>query len=284
MVNLRKNVISKKAYKYLMNVPRHAKRIFKNKERFIILCNSFPKSGTYLLFQILRGLPNVKDWGYFLASTPSFSYSERAPDYVVNKLRKLSDLELIGGHIFYNQQVDTFITASNINHYFIYRDPRDVVISEANYLYDMNRFHRLHKYFKYFPNLDDRIMFSIQGNSFYQTSVNYLNVKERFEKYEGWLSSKEVFTVRYEDLIGSEQQLYVSKILHYYMARSGSEYELEALLEKALANINPQHSHTFREGGTGKWKKYFNDKHKKIFKDIAGDLLIDLGYENNYNW
>ena len=43
-------------------------------------------------------------------------------------------------------------------------------------------------------------------------------------------------------------------------------------------------SATFRSGKTGEWKKYFKDEHKKIFKDIAEDLLIRLGYERDLNW
>ena len=31
-------------------------------------------------------------------------------------------------------------------------------------------------------------------------------------------------------------------------------------------------------------KKYFTDEHKRIFKEIAGDLLIKLRYETDHNW
>ena len=51
----------------------------------------------------------------------------------------------------------------NVVHYFIYRDPRDVVVSEAHYLRDMNRWHRLTPYFRKFESIDDAIMLSING-------------------------------------------------------------------------------------------------------------------------
>ena len=41
---------------------------------------------------------------------------------------------------------------------------------------------------------------------------------------------------------------------------------------------------TFRTGQIGSWKYYFNKKHKKVFKKIAGQLLIDLGYEKDFEW
>jgi hypothetical protein len=31
-------------------------------------------------------------------------------------------------------------------------------------------------------------------------------------------------------------------------------------------------------------KKHFKEVHNKIFKDVAGDLLVKLGYETNNDW
>jgi len=53
---------------------------------------------------------------------------------------------------------------------------------------------------------------------------------------------------------------------------------------KVLHNINPQNSHTFRTGKSGNWKTVFTERQKDLFKEIAGDLLIELGYEKDYNW
>jgi len=39
-----------------------------------------------------------------------------------------------------------------------------------------------------------------------------------------------------------------------------------------------------RKGIVGDWKNFFTDRHKQEFKKIAGSLLIELGYEKNYNW
>ena len=41
----------------------------------------------------------------------------------------------------------------------------------------------------------------------------------------------------------------------------------------------PLHKHNI-----GRWVKTFSDKDKRDFKDEAGDLLIELGYEENNNW
>ena len=48
--------------------------------------------------------------------------------------------------------------------------------------------------------------------------------------------------------------------------------------------IQPGKSHTFRSGRTDGWRQYFTDAHKKLFKDVAGDLLVRLGYEKDNDW
>jgi len=40
----------------------------------------------------------------------------------------------------------------------------------------------------------------------------------------------------------------------------------------------------FRKGVSGDWRSHFSIQDKEVFKKIAGDILIMLGYEIDYNW
>jgi hypothetical protein len=40
----------------------------------------------------------------------------------------------------------------------------------------------------------------------------------------------------------------------------------------------------YRKGIAGDWKNHFTEKHKQLFKDRYGDLLVKLGYENSNDW
>ena len=39
-----------------------------------------------------------------------------------------------------------------------------------------------------------------------------------------------------------------------------------------------------RKGVSGDWKNHFSDEDKAVFKEVAGDLLIELGYEQDMDW
>ena len=39
-----------------------------------------------------------------------------------------------------------------------------------------------------------------------------------------------------------------------------------------------------RKGVAGDWRDVFTERDKEVFKEAAGDLLIELGYERGNDW
>ena len=103
----------------------------------------------------------------------------------------------------------------------------------------------------------------------------------------GWLQERGICCVTYEKLMFNEipQNQSLIKIIDFLWKdlKHLKMTKLE-LLKKIKQNIIPQHSGTFRKGEIGNWKNEFNEEHKAAFKEIAGQLLIQLGYEKNYKW
>lgn len=58
----------------------------------------------------------------------------------------------------------------------------------------------------------------------------------------------------------------------------------EEQIIKVAKEIFFQRSTTFRKGQIGDWQNHFKDEHKQAFKEVAGETLINLGYENGYDW
>lgn len=186
-------------------------------------------------------------------------------------------------HLVYSKRYGGWLADRNFAHFFIYRDPRDVVVSEAHYLTRMNRWHRLHKYFKSLDTVEDRISFSIMGHEFLDVPYDYPNIAERFRRYMPWIDHDDVCAVKFEDLLAKAETT-VAKMVRYYARKSGRNFDASHVTEQAIQSINPENSHTYRRGDKCRWKKTFTEEHKRQFKEIAGDLLIELGYVNNKIW
>jgi hypothetical protein len=101
-----------------------------------------------------------------------------------------------------------------------------------------------------------------------------------------WLSEDITCLVYFERLVGplggGDHNLQTLEIL-----RIADHLEIN-LPANDIASISSRvfdvASPTFRKGIIGDWRNYFTSEHKQAFKNVAGQLLIDLGYEPNFDW
>lgn len=249
-----------------------------------VIANSFPKSGTHLLVQILQKLPGIRDWGMFLASMPSVPYREIDLDTLRKRIIRSAENELIPSHLFYSPIIENALHSVRAIHYFIYRDIRDVVISDAYYLRYMNRWHRLSRFFRSCHSDEEAIMLSIRGISEKNFKYDFPNITERFKRYQPWINNNDVYAIKYENLIGEARDIELKNIINFYNTQKSMSLDVNEMLDKMKKNIQPEKSHTFRKGESGSWKKVMTNEHIDLIKEISGQLLIDLGYENTINW
>ena len=285
---IQNNAFLRKSAICLMQVPRSIRRLAANPSAYLqhppILCNSFPKSGTHLLVQVLEALPGVQQLGTFLASIPSRPFRQRPNAVMLRKLRRLIPGELATAHLYYKLPYAETLRRLHVVHYFIYRDLRDVAISEAHYLAKMNRWHQLHRYYNNMSTDAERIAWAITGESDPLFPFEYPDIGRRFASYRGWLDSDEVCAVRFEDLIGKEREHQIRRIVAYYLKCSKVTDNIDAVVAGAIRRINPSRSRTFREGKQGGWQQVFGEKHRSLMKQTAGSVLVDLGYEQDEHW
>ena len=251
----------------------------------ILLGISFPKSGTHLLDQILLGFskvaPYAKRLHSFYAEYEGESGIKRAPEQALAWLDALRPRDVASAHLFARPNVVARVCLPNFVPYFIFRDPRDVVVSHVFYVTEMESRHVHHAYYQSLPDFNARLNVSILGRP--DTNIEFSNIADRFAPYLGWLDHPEVLTIHFEDLI-HDRAATLTRIMEHLLARASLHTTRQLILDSLESSINPTKSPTFRSGKTGEWQKYFTDEHKKIFKDVAGDLLIRLGYEKNNDW
>jgi len=141
--------------------------------------------------------------------------------------------------------------------------------------------HVHHDYYQSLPDFNARLTTSILGRP--DTSIEFPNIADRFAPYLGWLDQPSVQRIHFEDLI-NDRAATLNHIIDRFIASVPLEAPRRLIFESLESSINPSRSPTFRSGKTGEWKRQFTEEHKQIFKNVAGDLLIRLGYEKDDNW
>jgi hypothetical protein len=251
----------------------------------ILLGISFPKSGTHLLDQILLGFSNVAPYAKrlhsFYAEYEGESGVKRAPEQALAWLDSLHPRDIASAHLFARPEAVARICSSRFIPYFIFRDPRDVVVSHVFYVTEIEPRHVHHEHYRSLPDFSARLKVSILGRP--DASVEFPNIAQRFAPYLGWLDHPEVLTIHFEDLIHARVAT-LTRIMDHLCTRLPLQTPRNLILESLEASINPAKSPTFRSGKTGEWRERFTEEHKEIFKGVAEDLLLRLGYEKNNDW
>ena len=251
----------------------------------IVFGNAMPKSGSHLLTQVLNGLPDI---GPFVnPGLPPVNRTEsntpRTKEAIVRSLRALKAGDIRYGYLHAVNPYLKLLTQDGWATIFIYRDPRDMLVSHVFYATEMNEQHGMYQYYnEYLHTMEERINAAIEGVNV--PGYELASVRQRYDSYLGWLDEDGVLPVKFEDLILARKET-IFRIIDFLNERGFrsiiSKSEEAQILESA---IQPRKSGTFRRGEPGNWREYFTEKNKQRFKEIAGDLLIRLGYEQNNQW
>jgi hypothetical protein len=211
--------------------------------------------------------------------------------------------QILSSHYWLNPALQSLIEEDGVLAIYLYRDPRDVLISIANY-YKYANIHVV--FYPYFSELseDEAITTVITGASIPVEKVHLPeNVPANAPNhmyYEGisyfcrqalpWLSSPKVSTMRFEDFsvdlvdtvynmlnqtpfsVSRERIRDIQKSVNFYSASGGRRPGEE------------QKTSHFRNGLTGQYKTVFSKLQKDLCKQKIGHDLIQLGYENDMDW
>lgn len=250
-----------------------------------IFGNSKPKSGSHLLLQILNGFTQIMPYKYVAADpirTIEKEGRRKAKEEILGELKSIPCGVIGWGYVEATEENVAFLCQPGRVNYFMYRDPRDMLVSQVFFATDMHEEHGMHDYYNSLPDFGERLKVAITGID--RDELHMVSVKQRYDGVFQWLEQKNVMCIRFEDLINKRDATLNSMLDE--VERTG--YTIPAPREKALLvlmdAIQPKKSHTFRSGKTGGWTQHFTSEHRKLFKDVAGDLLIKLGYEPDNDW
>lgn len=208
--------------------------------------------------------------------------------HIMCKLRVLRDGTWLKGHMGYMPEVEQYLYWHGATFGFIYRDFRDVLVSQSYHVIDEDdvRFSHRNKDLYRAMGHEERLMACLCGVQ------QFAGLFDRWELYAPWLNIPWVFKLRYEDMVDKPEQV-AREFLHYTWNRTAEGYaevqEQTVIDDDYVAYVvknmqRTEASVTFRKGGHGGWREEFTPRVKEEFKKRAGDWLIRLGYETDDSW
>src|SRR5258706_6344059 len=131
-----------------------------------IFGNSKPKSGSHLLLQILNGFTQIMPYKYVEADpvrTIEKNGRRKTEEEILDELKHVPNGVIGWGYVDATPENVSFLTEAGHVNYFIYRDPRDMLVSQVFFATDMHEEHGMHEYYNSLPNFDARLNAAITG-------------------------------------------------------------------------------------------------------------------------
>ncbi len=158
---------------------------------------------------------------------------------------------------------DLLIESGLIKSTFIYRDPRDAALS----IYEYGQTASKHDY----VNNDFAHIRSIEE------AIDYIS--PYIEIARGWISSRRVFTVKYEDMFINFDEI-INELLSFLEIDLELEEGLKLIEEfrPGINVVNRRFTH-FKKGKVGRYKEHFSPDQIKLCNDRFGPFLAEQGYQ-----
>jgi len=224
---------------------------------------SIPKAGTHLLFQLAKALgyraggPNPPQpagghWYYLLNSNAHTHVSE----FFRDELQKAP----------FGNRAHPFMRSPAL---FNYRNPLDVLVSEANY----------------WRTDGNSPLYVLLSQLTFDECIDHLiddawllgTIRDRISAFAAWLDCSNIIPVSFEEMVGD--------------AGGGSEENLKLLIWSIQLKLHvpgipgsirdrmsSQSSATFREGRINAWRQKLSASARRRFETLPQDFMVKFGY------
>lgn len=266
--------------------------------------NGFPKSGLHWLALMMMPVakPLFDDhelWNVPWAGTfrmNSWTSWTVPMERVTYKVGRLTDGHYLKGHSAYSDELERFLWYLGAAAIFVYRDFRDVAVSQAHHVLsdrDDLMVHPDKDHYRALGSFDETLK-AVIGGTETEEGVVYPGVMERWAYYAGWLDVDWMCQIRFEELKADTHAIAV-RILRHGLQRVSNVFGVQPdVVEDNLdlvaswmvqAGKRTEKSPTFRKGTTGDWRAHFTPQIKALFKETDSDNWLErLGYERDADW
>ncbi len=166
----------------------------------------------------------------------------------------------------------TLVKKYNFRGVIIIRDSRDQLVAMARIMGQKNIIEKINLLLQ---------SYRVPGNWY---RPNASTIYDYYNLYIPWTYEPNIYATHYELLVGPQGGRSKSaQLKEIYNIANHLEIQINEEMAENIAKNVYGGTVTFRVGQIGSWKKYFNEEHKKVFKAVAGQLLIDLEYERDFD-
>ena len=255
----------------------------------IIICG-YPKSGNTWLTRLIAELVDCPVTGFWAEPFNK--------DIAIEGKERISDYECFKSHHSIDQLQETLDIYGNGTEkvIYIYRDPRDVVVSSSKFFGIPPRFKILHQFLSNVPT-GLRLYYSLFNEEEYKISKMVDAILYGGEEYPKWLRipwqehvqsyiDSSVLTVRYEDLLNDCVSCAYA-ILNHLDFQTNETKVFEAVKNQSfnkkketfVENNELSKAAFLRKGMSGEWKKKLSNSQAVLFQNQIGAFLNSLGYK-----
>ncbi|GJM39850.1 MAG: sulfotransferase [Ardenticatenaceae bacterium] len=241
-----------------------------------VLVNGSPKSGTTWMLKMIASLPGYEEIGNYYGDFQKYHTTKHG--------------HVIHGHDAYTPELKNILLEEGVKVILMLRDPRDQLVSRMFHVKRSTN-HAWNERMKSMDN-DEALMLCIEGRE------NLPGMYDMITLAQSWLNENaEALVMKYEDLLEDTVQHF--RIVLDYLGIRNNQGLAEVIVERnRFARLSmgkriwqnqrkpgqeDSKSH-FRKGIVGDWRNYLTPEHIQRFKELCGQQLIELGYEQDLDW
>ncbi len=244
-----------------------------------VLVNGSPKTGTTWMYRMICTVPGYRPAGNFKGRLAGYLTVE--PGMVVH------------GHDWYTPELIQILAQNPLKVILMLRDPRDQTVSHMFHLLRDSA----HPWHERISAMDqaEALTACIEGRP---GDPDLPGINDFLGMTNSWVSvDSPAISIRYESL-QADPFTHMQAVFRYL------EIEVRPAMIEAIIQRNrfermtvgrkvwkmarrpgqEDSSSHFRKGIIGDWKNYFQPAHIHRFKEVAGQALIEMGYEKDLEW
>lgn len=232
-----------------------------------IIVSEYPKSGGTWVVSMLGDALDLPKRDIYVGNGYQAFDVRKHPWYI-----NAADLELSASCIVKSHELpDSHLVRFPARFIHLVRDGRDVVVSKYFYEKDFCVANGISTSFE--APFDEYVR-RVAGE-WHEYLVAWLRLMPHYYRYEDCLKDP----ARVLQNMLNDLEVVVPEAHIWAAVQTNSKDRLRRAFDQTFA-----HNTFVRQGLSGDWRNYFSAGNVRDFKALAGQLLIDLGYERDFDW